>query len=188
MSLQYALLGLLSHGDMTGYDLKKMFDDSVSHFWYASISQIYRELNTLENRGYLSSVTLPQADRPDKRVYSVTAEGRAAFKEWITSFPEVFSKEKRDEFSLRLFFGSNLSHNELIGHFERLAAQKQREAEEIDRLSQLIDEYLRKLPQTGDEIYWRMILRRAAMNLKTTIDWSMECIEILKGNRPDENK
>ena len=25
MSLQYALLGLLSHGDMTGYDLKKMF-------------------------------------------------------------------------------------------------------------------------------------------------------------------
>ena len=188
MSLQYALLGLLNHGDMSGYDLKKMFDDSISNFWYASVSQIYRELNTLEDKGYLTSVTLPQADRPDKRVYSVTPEGRFAFKEWITHFPEVFSKEKRDEFSLRLFFGSNLSHEELIGHFERLAAQKQREIEEIERLTLLIEEYLRKLPQAGDEIYWRMILKRASMNLKTTIAWSMECIEILKGSKPNESK
>lgn len=182
MSLQNALLGLLNHGDMTGYDMKRMFDDSISHFWYASISQIYRELNDLERKGYLSSVTLPQADRPDKRVYSITPDGRSAFTEWITHFPETFSREKRDEFSLRLFFGANLADAELAGQFERLAAQKRREMEEIERLSQMIDVYMQKLPQAHEGQYWRMILRRAVMNLETTIAWAMECIDILKGS------
>ncbi len=182
MSLQYALLGLLAQGDMTGYDLKKMFDDSISNFWYASMSQIYRELNGLEAKGLLSSVTLPQADRPDKRVYSITPQGRSAFTQWITSFPEEFSREKRDEFSLRLFFGANLDDSALIAQFERLAAQKRQQLDEISRFSEMVDAYMEKLPQAGEGRYWRMILRRAVMNLETTIAWSVECIELLKGN------
>lgn len=182
MSLQYALLGLLSQGDMTGYDMKKMFDDSISYFWYASVSQIYRELNCLEDKGYLSSVTLPQSDRPDKRVYSITPQGRTAFKEWITHFPEEFSREKRDEFSLRLFFGSGLNDAALIVQFERLAEQKRRQLEEIGRLSKMVDAYAEKLPQSKDRRYWRMILRRAVMSLEATVAWALECIELLKGN------
>src|SRR5262249_19647956 len=106
MSLQYALLGLLNHSDMTGYDLKKMFDVSIHNFWYASVSQIYRELNALEGKGFLSSIIQPQADRPDKRIYSITEEGKAAFLDWIKNVPREFSREKRDEFSLRIFFAS----------------------------------------------------------------------------------
>ena len=79
MSLQYAVLGLLSYRQMTGYDLKKMFDESINNFWAASLSQIYRELGALEGKGYLTSVIEPQDDRPDKRIYSITEAGRAAF-------------------------------------------------------------------------------------------------------------
>jgi PadR family transcriptional regulator AphA len=187
MSLQNALLGLLSQGDMTGYDLKKMFDDSISNFWYASVSQIYRELNGLEDKGLLSSVMMPQSDRPDRRVYSITPQGRSAFKEWITHFPEEFSRDKRDEFSLRLFFGSSLDDAALTAQFERLAEQKRRQMEEIGRLSKMVDAYAEKLPQSNDGRYWRMILRRAVMSLEATIAWSLECIELLKGNDRNEN-
>ena len=36
MSLKHAILGFLSLQPMTGYDLKKAFDQSVRHFWPAN--------------------------------------------------------------------------------------------------------------------------------------------------------
>lgn len=180
MALRYAILGLQNYHDVTGYDLKKIFDDSIRNFWYASMSQIYRELNTLEEKEYVSSSIQPQSDRPDKRVYSITEAGRLAFKQWITNFPEKLSKEKRDEFSLRLFFGSNLTKDELIIQFERLIVEKKQQLDEVSRFLSLTDYYVQKLALFGgEELYWKLILRRAAMNLNTTIDWAQECIEEL---------
>lgn len=181
MTLQYALLGLLSYHDQTGYDLKKLFDDSIRNFWHASISQIYRELNTLEHKGYVTSEILPQADRPDKRVYSITEKGRAAFSDWIANFPEKLSKEKRDEFSLRLFFGSSIGPDEVLRQFERLIAEKQRELTAVRHYMSIAEEYAKKLSlYGGEEMYWRFILRRAEMNLNTTITWAAECVGEIK--------
>jgi DNA-binding PadR family transcriptional regulator len=181
MALRFAILGLLNYHDLTGYELKKMFDDSIRNFWHASMSQIYRELNTLEEKGHVSSVIQPQQDRPDKRVYSITAAGKTAFKEWITHFPEKLSKEKRDEFSLRLFFGSNLSKEALITQFERLIEEKTQQLDDVSRFLSLTGYYTQKLALFGgEEMYWKFILRRAAMNLNTTIEWAQECIEELE--------
>jgi DNA-binding PadR family transcriptional regulator len=33
VSLEYAILGFLNYHPSTGYDLKRMFDTSVRHFW-----------------------------------------------------------------------------------------------------------------------------------------------------------
>lgn len=183
MALRYAILGLLNYHDLTGYELKKMFDDSIRNFWYASISQIYRELNTLEKEGHVSSVIQPQADRPDKRIYSITDNGKQAFKAWIAHFPDTLSKEKRDEFCLRIFFGSNLSKQELITQFERLIEEKRGQLEDVQSFLNLTEGYKQKLKlMGGEEMYWKFILRRAAMTLNTTIDWANECItELHKG-------
>jgi DNA-binding PadR family transcriptional regulator len=67
---------------------------NINNFWAASLSQIYRELGALEKKGYLTSEIEKQDDRPDKRIYDITEEGKAAFREWITHFPEKLSKEK----------------------------------------------------------------------------------------------
>ena len=42
MSLEYAILGFLCYKPLSGYDLKKIFDNSVQHFWPADQGQIYR--------------------------------------------------------------------------------------------------------------------------------------------------
>jgi len=52
LSLKDALLGLLDHRPMTGYDLKKILDHPMGFFWIAQMSQIYQELNTLEEKGF----------------------------------------------------------------------------------------------------------------------------------------
>lgn len=180
MSLQYAILGLLNYDSMTGYDIKKMFDEAINNFWAASISQIYRELGTLEGKGYLTSAIQQQDDRPDRRIYSITDSGKAEFKWWITNLPEKLSKEKRDEFALRIFFGSNLSRDELIKQFERFIAEKQRNLDEVSYLCKISEKYVLKMKLfNNEEVYWRFILRRAQMTLDTLISWAQECIEEL---------
>jgi len=180
MSLQNAILGLLSYRSMTGYDLKKMFDESINNFWAASLSQIYRELGTLENKGYLTSVIEKQNDRPDKRIYDITDSGKEAFKNWITVFPEKLSKEKRDEFTLRIFFGSNVNKEDLIIQFKSFIKENQEKLDEIISLNQVAEKYVSKMELFhGEGKYWRFILRRAYLNMEASVKWANECIDEL---------
>lgn len=77
MSLDHAILGFLNYHPYTGYDLKKIFDFSVQHFWSADQSQIYRTLNRLTDAGYVEMEKVAQEDRPDRKVYHITGAGRA---------------------------------------------------------------------------------------------------------------
>ncbi len=52
MSLEFAILGFLNYHPYTGYDLKKIFDSSIRHFWPADQSQIYRTLTRLTEQGF----------------------------------------------------------------------------------------------------------------------------------------
>jgi len=75
MSLKHGLLGLLNYGSMTGYELDKAFKDSLSFFWQAKNSQIYRELDAMERCGWLTSERVIQNQKPNKRVYSIFFAG-----------------------------------------------------------------------------------------------------------------
>jgi len=79
LSLGNDLLGLLNHKPMTGYNLKKMLDRPMGFFWVAQMSQIYLELNKLEEEGLVKSEIEPQEKRPDRKVYQLTKEGRETF-------------------------------------------------------------------------------------------------------------
>ena len=37
MSLRYAILSLLAHDPLSGYELMKLFDGSVGYFWHHSL-------------------------------------------------------------------------------------------------------------------------------------------------------
>jgi len=87
MSLDNALLGLLNHRPMTGYDLKKILDHPMGFFWVAQMSQIYRELNKLEEKGLVKSEIESQERRPDRKVYQLTKEGKETFLNWLNKYP-----------------------------------------------------------------------------------------------------
>lgn len=48
--LKHGVLGLLNYADMTGYEIREIFNKSLNFFWQAQSSQIYRELRTLEKK------------------------------------------------------------------------------------------------------------------------------------------
>lgn len=83
MALEHALLVSLSERAASGSELTHRFDSSIGFFWTATHQQIYRVLGRMEGDGWVSSEVVPQDDRPAKKVYAVTASGRAELRRWI---------------------------------------------------------------------------------------------------------
>src|ERR1051325_3902257 len=80
MDVRTICLGILTRGDATGYEIKKLFDDDgYQHFVEASFGSIYPALNRLTDEGYVSVREESQEKRPDRKVYSITPAGRTAF-------------------------------------------------------------------------------------------------------------
>ena len=82
MALGDAILACLTERPMTGYELAKTFDASLGFFWKADHQQIYRELSKLRERGHIQSREVVQSGKPNKLVYTLTEEGRAALRHW----------------------------------------------------------------------------------------------------------
>jgi DNA-binding PadR family transcriptional regulator len=100
----YIVLGLLSEVDgATPYELKRMVDETVGHFWSLPRSQLYAEPARLAGAGLLAE-NREQDGRRRKR-YSITDEGRGAFTRWLGT-PTRRLTELRDLAFLKLYFGA----------------------------------------------------------------------------------
>lgn len=101
MALRYAVLGLLSRQEMSGYDLAQRFSQQVSHFWDAHHTQIYRELQKLEEEGLVRFQLVEQTDRPDKKSYAITERGMEELLAWLSAKPKP-PKKMKNEMLLRV--------------------------------------------------------------------------------------
>ena len=109
-----ALLGLLSMGPMSGYDIRALIQRSIAHFWSESYGQIYPSLKRLAVAGLVEKKTERQKGRPDRHVYSLTAAGRSRLKEWIKVSPA--EEVHRSELLLKLFFGAHVPPSVSMEH------------------------------------------------------------------------
>ena len=101
MSLSHAILTALLDEDLTGYALAKQFDVSLGFFWQASHQQIYRELKGLHLAGSVNVLEVPQHGKPDKRIYSLTNQGRQMLDSWIAQ--STRHRGAKDELFIKLF-------------------------------------------------------------------------------------
>jgi DNA-binding PadR family transcriptional regulator len=85
MALEHALLVALREQPASGLELNRRFGRSIGHFWSATHQQIYRVLARMEGDGWVTAETVAQQGRPDKKVYDVTAAGRAALADWLAA-------------------------------------------------------------------------------------------------------
>ncbi len=106
MSLEHALLGVLSMRPMSGYDVKKFFDRIVGMIWNANHAQIYRVLRRMEDEGLVVQEAVPQDGKPTKKVYSLTSRGQAELRQWLDQ--PVVVPDMKDEFMLWFFFSDRM--------------------------------------------------------------------------------
>ncbi len=117
MSLKHALLGFLDYGPAAGYQLNQAIEQSVQHFWHANLSQIYPTLSQMEREGLLTAEVAYQVDRPNRKVYQITDQGRAELRRWLQEPMDL--PVHRLPFLIQVFFGAQLPKKELVALLRR---------------------------------------------------------------------
>ncbi|MEI6289688.1 MAG: PadR family transcriptional regulator [Chloroflexota bacterium] len=111
MPLEHAILSFIELEPMSGYDLKKFFDVSVTHFWSAAQSHIYKSLDGLEMKGWAESQIIQQIGKPNRKMYQITAAGKVELHRWlITPLP---LEPVRKSTLIQIFFSHNNSNEEI---------------------------------------------------------------------------
>jgi len=180
LSLKDALLGLLDHRPMTGYDLKKILDHPMGFFWVAQMSQIYRELNKMEGKGLVKSEIIPQEKRPDRKVYQLTKEGRETFLNWLNKFPNQLSQTSRSRFLMRIFFSSRIKLEELAFEIKRYKKEKEEQLRYLNKVEQWIKDYSRERKFKDDTFYWNLIVKKKYRSIAAGIEWADECLQLIE--------
>ncbi len=105
VTVEWSLLGLLRQRPMYGYEIHRRLSapEGLGLVWRLKQSQVYALLGRLESRGYVTSTLEANPPRPPRKVFSLTAEGQAAFGEWL-SHPVEHGREFRVTFLAKLYF------------------------------------------------------------------------------------
>jgi DNA-binding PadR family transcriptional regulator len=136
VSLKYAILGYLSSGPGSGYDLVQQLDGGLGWFWAASHSQIYPELRRLETAGLITGTATTVGERLEKRIYSLTDTGAQELREWTSKEPEY--RPNRDPERLQLLFsdtnGIDSIRRHLQAHRDYFTTRRERVIEMRERI------------------------------------------------------
>ncbi len=141
MSLEYALLGFLNTGPKTGYELQGKIKKSINHFWPSTQSQIYRTLSKMEEDALITSEIHYQAEKPNKKVYSITSKGKGSLVKWLCAPINIPSH--RNPFLVQLFFSGEIEKEAIksnLLHYKkemekRLSFLKSNEVEKMAALA-----------------------------------------------------
>jgi DNA-binding PadR family transcriptional regulator len=128
-----ALLGLLSRGELSGYDLQRAVEQSVGYFWAPAKSRIYAVLPRLVESGLATRREIVQRGRPNKQLYRLTTRGKKALQQWLADPPEP--DPDRNALLLKVFFGDLIDDDVLLAQVQAKRAQAQelkRELAEFD--------------------------------------------------------
>lgn len=180
MSLSYGLLGLLNYYPMSGYDLKKVFDNSINFFWAAKTSQIYRELKALEKKGDIGSQIQTSEKGPNKRIYAITKQGKANLKKWLENPPDDIREDQRNAFQIRILHSSPVGFENLYPLVQKRLMAYRKELQQLDRVENKFQEYLTLCGNRDNLPYWKMVLSRGRYVTKANIQWANETLKYLQ--------
>lgn len=159
---------------MTGYELAKTFDTSIGFFWKANHQQIYRELTRLRDRGHIQGREVVQTGKPNKLVYSLTGEGRAALKHWAVRPSSPASI--KDDLLVRFYALDGIDIEPMRADLmARLEYHRDRLARYERILKKRFPHGSASLAETGRLLLLRMGLRHE----RAVSEWCEEALQIL---------
>jgi PadR family transcriptional regulator, regulatory protein AphA len=190
--ITYGILGLLAFwGPLSGYDIKHLFDHTLSAMWGAAQSQIYKELRRMKELGWVEMEREEQEARPDRKIYSITDQGHEALRKWQAQPPEVF--QLRDELLLKVLFGSFATPDDLaqnlrasIATHEMRLLEYRQNALFLPTRGSLQHKDKRPNPyavEGEEDPYFRLVVRFAIEFEKTYVRWLYEALDEIEGRQ-----
>lgn len=173
MALEHAILVSLSERSGSGYELARRFDRSIGFFWAATHQQIYRVLRRMDEAGWVTCEHVAQDGRPDKKVYAVSADGRAELERWLAEPGEP--SMLRDELGVKI-------RGAALGDVRAVVTEVRRHRV---RHAEQLDVYLaiekRDFPDpsrlTGRDLHQYLVLRGGIRAERSFTEWCDEVVE-----------
>jgi DNA-binding PadR family transcriptional regulator len=170
MSLKHALLGLLSERDATGYDLTKLFELSMSHYWHASHSQIYPLLDGMKKDGFIREKRIVRKDRSRKKVYQLTPEGCETLLAWLQA-PSPLPRLK-DEMMLKARFFGRLDDVRAIALLRGQQSAHQAKLDEYLKIEATYFPGAQEAPPSSRSLLFAYFtLRRGILHEEDSVRW-----------------
>jgi DNA-binding PadR family transcriptional regulator len=185
VALPHAILVSLCEQSGSGYELARRFDRSIGYFWAATHQQIYRTLRAMEDDGWVHATPVVQQGRPDKKVYTVSDDGRAELARWIAEplsgrGSSVADNRTRD-LAVKV---RGAAHGDVGEVHAQAAALRAERAELLDTYREFEK---RQFPDpralTGSALHQYLVLRGGIRAEEGAIDWLDELAAALKGTQ-----
>lgn len=173
---RYAILGLLSITPCSGYDIKKMADMSISHFWSENYGHIYPVLRTLESEAMVSKESQQTPGRPPKSVYRITEKGARELTQWLMK--PVQHHPLRNELLLKIFLAQDLPISNVK---EKLRVEREKNERDLQTFSGIETMLRNNEPYKSQRALrlWLATLDLGKRNSMAVIEWCDETIRTL---------
>lgn len=103
MDVRSVCLGILTLGEASGYEIKKMIEEGAfSYCVEASYGSIYPALARMTEEGLVECRQESQDGKPDKKIYSITDKGAELFRKELLKKPDQ-DRSKSDFWFILLF-------------------------------------------------------------------------------------
>ena len=171
------ILGLLSHEELTGYEIKKRMDTTLKYFWSASYGSIYPALNDLVNRGLATKREDTKSNR-NKLIYTITENGRDYLGKWLSQ--PIEKDELRYETLLKLFFGSEKGEEQALAHIEAFERKIEEELPYLLHAKKVLNE---SLNDNTEHKNYLLTVEFGIKTYQTYLEWCKEAKELLTGGQ-----
>jgi DNA-binding PadR family transcriptional regulator len=172
---KYAILGILSLGPISGYDIKKVFQRSVANFWNESYGQIYPLLRTLVAEGLATRSIEKQLGKPDRHIYGITGKGFEELQRWLIE--PVKDQIGRIEIALKLFFGHQVEVADNIRQVEHFREMRERELKALIAIEERLKAEQANRPNL---IYMLMTVSYGKHVTQALLQWCEETLSVLR--------
>ncbi|GAA5071632.1 DNA-binding PadR family transcriptional regulator [Thermocatellispora tengchongensis] len=165
--MRLPLLALLAKEPAHGYELKQALEQTFGGAYPSpNIGQIYVTLGRLEKDGLVRAVDVEQSNRPNKKVYYLTAAGRERLETWVDEPSE--GPRVRDEFFMKLVLAP------LTGVADRMALINRQRRHYLGQMRELNE--LAAATDPANRVA-HLLVEGAMMHLQADLDWLQRCQE-----------
>lgn len=194
----YATLGLLSTTEgSTAVELQERAHQQIRHFYWApALSHIRRELNRLDDLGYVDAEVVHRGRVQRTLRYTLTAKGADALAEWAER-PEAEPLVVKNAVILRMWLGRRANDSPAVlqsleDHIESIAAELDDLREQMEGLDRRFKDRLLALEAydpdeagdlrilTGRTAWHRAVMRYCRRNYENELANSRELFKELK--------
>lgn len=174
----YVIMGLLSEGPLTGYQIKRIIDVRFRFFWNESYGQLYPTLKKLNEDGFIEECDPGEPQKRAQKAYRITSYGLTALKEWLRQ--PVEKESVRLEILLKMYFSRLASPDVMIEHLVKFQETHAQDLGVLNAFEKELKVILEKDPNHAD------ILRVIDFGQKVNaayLDWCRETISFLESRR-----